>query len=237
MTSTPIGYHLSLHSLNKMAYIQIPSICIPRVWHKFDRNYVEGIFCELFGPNANGESCVIRIDMIPKKDRNTGEDFWVVFVHFSPDIFSSDYLVDFSNRIVNDEEVRIQYNPPWFWKVRKNKGTRKERARAGPRIMSPKDEEEFMAKQKEILAERTAIQAQNDTNRPDKIQGEKRQVNNLPSWMTLDGVCSDGDVSEIPPVPVLKRTATKNLVEVEKILKTEPPPLEWGMDAEEAEGH
>mgnify|MGYP001340190564 CR=1 FL=1 len=134
-----------------MAYIQIPSICIPRVWHKFDRNYVEGIFCELFGPDANGESCVARIDMIPKKDRNTGEDFWVVFVHFSPNVFSSDYLVDFANRIANDEEIKIQYNPPWFWKVRKNKGARKQRSRQGPRIMSREDEEQLMATQKEIL--------------------------------------------------------------------------------------
>lgn len=150
-----------------MSYIQIPSICLPRVWHKFDRNYVEGIFCELFGPNANGESCVNHIDMIRKKDRNTGEDFWVVFVHFSPDMFSSDYLEDFATRINNDEEIKIQYNPPWFWKVRKNTGTRKEPTRTGPRIMSARDEQEFMAKQKQILAERAAIQTVNNDNLPD----------------------------------------------------------------------
>lgn len=223
MTSTPIGYHLSLHSLNKMAYIQIPSICIPRVWHKFDRNYVEGIFCELFGPDANGESCVARIDMIPKKDRNTGEDFWVVFVHFSPNVFSSDYLVDFANRIANDEEIKIQYNPPWFWKVRKNKGTRREQGRAGPRIMSSRDEEEFMAKQKEILAERAANQTQvaeedlqeayrekvleqAETERSIHPQGgQRRNINNLPAWMTIDGKRIEGDISEIPGPSPLKR--------------------------------
>ncbi len=157
----------SISTIN-MSYIQIPSICLPRVWHKFDRNYVEGIFCELFGPNANGESCVNHIDMIRKKDRNTGEDFWVVFVHFSPDMFSCEGLEDFATRINNDEEIKIQYNPPWFWKVRKNTGTRKEPTRTGPRIMSARDEQEFMAKQKQILAERAAIQTvNNNDNLPD----------------------------------------------------------------------
>ena len=134
-----------------MTYIQIPSVCLPRVWHKFDKNYIEGIFCELFGPAADGDSCVDRIDMIPKKDRNTGEDFWVVFIHFSELMISSDFLEDFVDRINSNEEIKIQYNPPWFWKVRKNTGTRKEATRTGPRIMSRKDEEQLMATQKQIL--------------------------------------------------------------------------------------
>tara|TARA_B100001996_G_C18634225_1_gene583011 strand:- start:1007 stop:1336 length:330 start_codon:yes stop_codon:yes gene_type:complete len=91
--------------------------------------------------------------MISKTDRNTGEKFWVVFVHFSEDMYHSEYLSDFAERINKDEEVKIQYNPPWFWKVRKNKAIRKE-VRPGPRIMSRKDEEEFMSKQREILKER-----------------------------------------------------------------------------------
>jgi hypothetical protein len=136
-----------------MAYITIPSVCLPRVWCNFDKNYVEGIFCELFGPDAQGDSCVQRVDMITKKDRNTGEDFWVVFVHFSELMISTDYLEDFVNRIEANEEVKIQYNPPWFWKVRKNTGTRKQFERSGPRIMSKRDEEQLIATQKEILAQ------------------------------------------------------------------------------------
>ena len=185
-----------------MAYIQIPSICIPRVWHKFDRHYVEGIFCELFGPTATGDSCVTQTDMIPKKDRNTGENFWVVFVHFSPDMFSSDYLADFADRISKDEEVKIQYNPPWFWKVRKNKGTRKERARPGPRIMSARDEQEFMAKQKQILAERAATSSAEPKAVPDDTEEAHH------SWYdTAQAELARPDISEIPAPPPLKRTA------------------------------
>jgi hypothetical protein len=142
-----------------MVYIQVPSICIPHVWYKFDRNYVEGVFCSLFGPNANGESCVTRIDMIPKKDRNTNKKFWVVFVHFSPQMFSSEHLVDFANRITNDEEIKIYYNQHWFWKVRKNKATRKEHSRIVTPLMYPRYEE-LMIKQQEVLAKSAASQTQ-----------------------------------------------------------------------------
>ena len=63
--------------------------------------------------------------------------------------------------INKDEEVKIQYNPPWFWKVRKNKAASRKDTRTGPRIMSRKDEEEFLKAQREILAERN-----NSTNTP-----------------------------------------------------------------------
>ena len=51
--------------------------------------------------------------------------------------------------------LKLKNNPPWFWKVRKNKAAagRKE-VRAGPRIMSRKDEEEFMKTQRVIIQER-----------------------------------------------------------------------------------
>ena len=136
--------------------ITIPSVCLPRVYHKFDANYVEGIFCELFGPDMYGNSCVEKVDMISRTDRNTAEPFHVVFVHFSPNMYHSDYLSDFAARIDKDEEVKIQYNPPWFWKVRKNKAPTRKEVRSGPRIMSRRDEEEFMTKQQEIIRERHA---------------------------------------------------------------------------------
>jgi hypothetical protein len=63
-------------------------------------------------------------------------------------------LADFAERINNSEEVKIQYNPPWFWKVRKNTSTPGKDVRTGPRIMSRKDEEDFMQAQREIMQER-----------------------------------------------------------------------------------
>ena len=103
-----------------------------------------------------GNSCVDKVDMISRTDRNTGEPFHVVFIHFSDHMYHSDYLSDFAERIHNDEEVKIQYNGPWFWKVRKNKAATRKEVRTGPRIMSRKDEEELLAKQREIIRERNA---------------------------------------------------------------------------------
>ena len=100
--------------------IAIPSVCLPRVYHKFDANYVEGIFCELFGPDAYGNSCVDKVDMISRTDRNTGEPFHVVFVHFSEHMYQSEYLSDFANGLTRMKRSRSS-TTPWFWKVRKNK--------------------------------------------------------------------------------------------------------------------
>ena len=154
--------------------IAIPSLCLPRVYHKFDSNYVEGVFCELFGPDAYGNSCVENIDMISKTDRYTGEKFWLVFVHFSDNMYHSEYLDDFVQRINSNEEVKIQYNPPWFWKVRKNTSVKEKNTRTGPRIMSRKDEEEFMKAQREILAERNKNSA--ETKQPEENEDEKARL-------------------------------------------------------------
>ena len=121
-----------------------------------------------------GNSCVAKVDMISRTDRNTGEPFHVVFIHFSEYMYESDYLNDFAERINKDEEVKIQYNPPWFWKVRKNKAATRKEVRTGPRIMSRKDEEEFMKAQREILQER------NNTS------GKSEQTNDESQPFSLD---------------------------------------------------
>lgn len=152
--------------MNSDNLITIPSVCLPRVYNKFDANYIEGIFCELFGPNMYGESCVEQIDMITRTDRNTGENFHVVFVHFSEHMYYSEYLSDFVTRIEKDEEIKIQYNPPWFWKVRKNTATKhKNSGRNGPRIMSRRDEEELMNAQREIIQNRNNNKSKEDTDK------------------------------------------------------------------------
>lgn len=154
--------------------ITIPSVCLPRVYKKFDSNYIEGIFCELFGPDMYGNSCVEKIDMISRTDRNTGEPFFVVFIHFSEHMYYSEFLNDFSQRINNNEEVKIQYNPPWFWKVRKNNASTRKETRTGPRIMSRKDEEEFMEAQKSIIQERNNTTA--NSEKPDTEASEENTL-------------------------------------------------------------
>ena len=163
-------YYLVLHTriMTSNKTIAIPSVCLPRIYHKFDANYVKGVFCELFGPDMYGNSCVKKVDMVSRTDRKTGEPFHVVFIHFSEDMYLSDYLSYFAAMISTDEEVKVQYNPPWFWKVRKNKSRNRKEVRAGHRIMPRKDEAEIMKAQSEILQER------NDASNGDTLVQARR---------------------------------------------------------------
>lgn len=168
-----------------------------------------------------GNSCVEKVDMISRTDRNTGEPFHVVFIHFSEYMYESDYLIDFAERINKDEEVKIQYNPPWFWKVRKNKAATRKEVRTGPRIMSRKDEEEFMKAQREILQER------NNTS------GKSEQTNDESQPFSLDGDNGDfGYFSKSEKRREQRRRAKEREMErsnSEPALAT-PPPTEKKQD-------
>ena len=105
--------------------MSIPSLCIPRVYHKFDEAYIEQVFCQLFGTHR-GRSCVERIDLINRQDRNTGEPFHVAFIHFvESGVAETKELKAFVERIEAGNEVKIEYSHPWFWKVRKNQAKRR----------------------------------------------------------------------------------------------------------------
>lgn len=131
--------------------VQIPSVCLPRIYNRFDESYVEQVFVGLFGGTTKNESCIQRIDMVQRQDRNTGDYFNLVFVHFKPDMAVTDELTAFIKKIEDGEEVRIVYSHPWFWKVRKNTtkprtGLRdqgapgKSSAKMGPRLVFEDDD-------------------------------------------------------------------------------------------------
>ena len=76
---------------------------------------------------AIGPSCIEKVDMVMREDKRTGEPYFLVFLHFrlvdrTPE---SEYLAD---KINKDGEVKVQYDHPWFWKLRKNVGTRTEKS-------------------------------------------------------------------------------------------------------------
>lgn len=139
--------------------IVIPSLCIPRVYHKFDEAYIEQVFCRLFG-TVRGRSCVERIDLINRQDRNTGEPFHVAFIHFvESGVAETKELKTFVERIEAGSEVKIEYSYPWFWKVRKNQAKRRGRA-AGPRmLLSEEDVEEVKQHQKKYQEQRASAAA------------------------------------------------------------------------------
>ena len=100
--------------------VQIPSLCLPRIYIRFDESYVEQVFVQLFGGTTENESCIQRIDICQRQDRKTGEYFNLVFVHFKPKMQETPELMEFIRKIEDGEEVRLMYSHPWFWKVRKN---------------------------------------------------------------------------------------------------------------------
>jgi hypothetical protein len=105
--------------------IEIPSVCIPRVFINFDEAYIERVFCDLFGPNTKGESCVDHIDLVQRTDTRTSEPFYVAFVHFVKNMEKNEEIETFIDAINTQPEIKIEYNHPWFWKVRKNKATKR----------------------------------------------------------------------------------------------------------------
>lgn len=135
------------------AHIVIPSLCLPRIYHKFDEKYVEQVFIQMFGNDANDHSCIDHIDLVGRDDRRTGEPFWLAFVHFTDSgVKVTAETEDFVRRINEGREVNIQYCYPktWFWKARKNKAVTKKTTQAEdaprPRIMPAEDQAEIEQK-------------------------------------------------------------------------------------------
>lgn len=134
-----------------MSSYSIPSVCIPRVHYKMNDEDVARVFNEVFG-----QVCVDHVDMVERQDRRTGYPFYIAYVHFSSiqdtKAFEESGGVTFLNKINADQEVRLVYRDPWFWKVRKN--TKTKHNRKGPRILTDEDTEDFMNYQKKVLARR-----------------------------------------------------------------------------------
>ena len=140
--------------------IQIPSLCIPRVFHRVTDRVIYGTFERLFG-----KGCIAELTMLSRQDRNTGEPYYLVFIHFnaytsqvlqprsasvSPTLeFRDDAVVetaefvedeifqritDFITQLAQDKEVRVEYRAPHYFKVTKYV-QRKPRAAPQPRIL------------------------------------------------------------------------------------------------------
>jgi len=145
--------------------IQIPTLCIPRVFYRVTDRVLYGTFERLFG-----KGCIAKLTMVPRSDRNTGEPYHIVFIRFnaystcgimsrndsvSPTIEVTEKTVFSTTNLIGDEmfdriskfitqleeekEVRIEYHAPYFFKVFKYI-ERKPREITQPRILpaSPK---------------------------------------------------------------------------------------------------
>ena len=113
-----------------MASYQIPSVCILRAFSTATDQTVRETFQQLFGEHA-----IADVAMVEREDRNTGEAFWLIFVHFNA-VLESNYpdlesAKTFGERLTAGEEIRVEYRAPWYWKVRQYVP----KPRAAPRIL------------------------------------------------------------------------------------------------------
>ena len=105
-----------------------PAICIPRVFPNITRRRILAIF------NNLGLGDVCRIDMVHRVGQD-GSEFYRVFVHLA--WFGSETAVNTRRALAANEEVKIIYDEPWFWKLRasNSKGPHEKIRRPEPRIV------------------------------------------------------------------------------------------------------
>lgn len=89
--------------------VNVPSLCIPRVYSNIDEARIRGVFAEL----DMGD--IQRIDVIGKTNEK-GDKFNRVFVHFKQ-WNASENANTARERLLNGKEIKILYDDPWFWKV------------------------------------------------------------------------------------------------------------------------
>jgi hypothetical protein len=102
--------------------INIPSLCIPRVFSNIDERRIRHIFDEL------NMGIIERVDIVSKTTEK-GEKFNRVFVHFRR-WFSNSNADTARERLLNGKEIKIIYDEPWFWKVSAYRPPQEERQRA-----------------------------------------------------------------------------------------------------------
>jgi len=140
-------HHMSAINQSTMSSNAL-SICIPRAVSHVTEEQVTHVFNAFFGGEV-----VSRVDMRERNDRNTGEQFWIVFVHFNDEARAIAQrgamggLLDQSKFIADidaDKQVKITYDRQWFWKCRKNNAKSQSKPKSsGPRLMTEEDEQEF----------------------------------------------------------------------------------------------
>ena len=119
----------------------------------------------MFGQDANGNSCIDRIDLVGREDRRTGEPFWAAFVHFTDSgVKVTTETEDFVTRINQGREVNISLLPKdMVLEGTQNNAVTKKNTQEDaprPRIMPIQDQEEIEQKKTIIKKEIGEMNAQ-----------------------------------------------------------------------------
>jgi len=105
--------------------INVPSLCIPRVYPNISEARIRKIFDEL----ALGT--IDHLDII-SRTTDKGEKFNRVFIHFRS--WYTDGNAGLAReRLLNGKDIKIIYDDPWFWKVSAYREQQASAARPEPR--------------------------------------------------------------------------------------------------------
>lgn len=90
-----------------------PSLCIPRVDFQITKKQIYEVFEKLdFGK-------IDRMDIINKKNTK-GQEYKCIFIHFKY-WNNTERISKIKERIIYNNDVKIVYEFPWFWKISINK--------------------------------------------------------------------------------------------------------------------
>ena len=110
--------------LSKVAQSE-PSLCIPWVHTNITEERIRGVF------EAIGFGDIQRIDIVKKTDRNDREHLRV-FVHFSA-WHDNEAAQKARQMLLNQQDIKIVYDDPWFWKIWASKSTKPEDRASKPK--------------------------------------------------------------------------------------------------------
>jgi hypothetical protein len=119
--------------------INVPSLCIPRVYPNINEARIRKIFDEL----ALGT--IDHLDII-SKTTDKGEKFNRVFIHFRRWYTDGNAGVA-RERLLNGKDIKIIYDDPWFWKV----SAYREQQQASAARLEPRQQQNHSQKKPTIL--------------------------------------------------------------------------------------
>ena len=95
--------------------MDVPSLCIPRVFHNITKERVESVLREL------DIGHIQRVDIISRTDEK-GDVLKRVFIHL---LWNKSSIADQARiRLLSGHDIKIIYDGPWFWKVSANRSQR-----------------------------------------------------------------------------------------------------------------
>lgn len=92
------------------------SLCIPRLSLDTKEQFIRQTF------NKLNLGQIGKIDLIVKRNEN-GSSYKRAFIHYT-NLNNNENVLYIKSRLANDQDIKVVYDNPWYWKVSLNKNKR-----------------------------------------------------------------------------------------------------------------